>query len=157
MKLNIKTSIQYEDQLPGAEFPRNMALMHVRNVGIRLGRSLASCIANRGGAVTGVKRYAPAGSSPDQAFLATATELAGPSGRVGMVMKSTPFFSKDIHAVESRAAILKRLAPTALINLSDLSADSGAAASALDCVAESAARPSSGGGMPPRAYCGGDS
>ena len=36
MKLNIKTSIQYEDQLPGAEFPRNMALMHVRNVGIRL-------------------------------------------------------------------------------------------------------------------------
>ena len=25
MKLNIKTSIQYEDQLPGAEFPRNMA------------------------------------------------------------------------------------------------------------------------------------
>ena len=61
MKLNIKTSIQYEDQLPGAEFPRNMALMHVRNVGIRLGRSLASCIANRGGAVTGVKRYAPAG------------------------------------------------------------------------------------------------
>ena len=61
MKLNIKTSIQYEDQLPGAEFPRNMALMHVRNVGIRLGRSLASCIANRGGAMTGVKRYAPAG------------------------------------------------------------------------------------------------
>ena len=92
--------------------------------------------------------------SPDQAFLATATELAGPSGRVGMVMKSTSFFSKDIHAVESRAAILKRLAPTALINLSYLSADSGAAASALDCVAESAARPSSGGGMPPRAYCG---
>ena len=69
MKLNIKTSIQYEDQLPGAEFSRNMALMHVRNVGTRLGRnvgnrlgrSLASCIANRGGAMTGVKRYAPAG------------------------------------------------------------------------------------------------
>ena len=32
MKLNIKTNIQYEDQLPGAEFPRNMALMHVRRL-----------------------------------------------------------------------------------------------------------------------------
>ena len=58
--------------------------------------------------------------SPDQAFLAKATELAGPSGRVGMVMKATPFFSKDIHAVQSRAAILERLAPTAMINLSYL-------------------------------------
>ena len=58
--------------------------------------------------------------SPDQAFLTIATDLAGQSGRVGMVMKATPFFSKDAHAVESRAAILKRLAPTALINLSYL-------------------------------------
>ena len=58
--------------------------------------------------------------SPDQAFLATAADLAGQGGRVGMVMKATPFFSKDAHALESRAAILKRLAPTALINLSYL-------------------------------------
>ena len=49
--------------------------------------------------MTGVKRYAPAGvpirlfSQPQLIY-----ELAGPSGRVGMVMKSTPFFSKDIIA-----------------------------------------------------------
>ena len=58
--------------------------------------------------------------SPDQAFLSIAADLAGKSGRVGMVMKATPFFSKDTHAVESRAAILERLDPTALINLSYL-------------------------------------
>lgn len=37
-----------------------------------------------------------------------------------MIMKATPFFSKDVHAVESKKALLKRLAPTALINLSYL-------------------------------------
>jgi hypothetical protein len=58
--------------------------------------------------------------SPDQAFLSVAVDLAGTDGRVGMVMKATPFFSKDTHAVEARSAILKRLAPAALINLSFL-------------------------------------
>ncbi len=58
--------------------------------------------------------------SPDQAFLAVASRLAGDDGRIGMVMKATPFFSKDTHAVEARSALLKRLAPAALINLSFL-------------------------------------
>ena len=58
--------------------------------------------------------------SPDQAFLAVGARLAGASGRVGMVMKATPFFSKDTHAVEARTFLLNRLAPAALINLSYL-------------------------------------
>ena len=58
--------------------------------------------------------------SPDQAFLGLAAGLAGESGRVGMVMKATPFFSRDSHAVEARAALLERLAPVALLNLSYL-------------------------------------
>lgn len=58
--------------------------------------------------------------SPDQAFLALAAKLAGDTGRIGMIMKATPFFSKDVHAVEARKALLKRLAPAALINLSFL-------------------------------------
>jgi hypothetical protein len=58
--------------------------------------------------------------SPDQEFLSVATDLAGETGRIGMVMKSTPFFSKDVHAVQARSALLKRAAPVALINLSFL-------------------------------------
>ncbi|CCE98542.1 hypothetical protein SFHH103_04051 (plasmid) [Sinorhizobium fredii HH103] len=58
--------------------------------------------------------------SPDQAFLALAARLAGDSGRIGMIMKATPFFSKDVHAVDARRALLKKLAPAALINLSYL-------------------------------------
>lgn len=58
--------------------------------------------------------------SPDQAFLSLAAKLAGDTGRIGMIMKATPFFSKDVHAVEARRALLKRLAPAALINLSYL-------------------------------------
>lgn len=58
--------------------------------------------------------------SPDQAFLGFAARLAGETGRIGMIMKATPFFSKDVHAVEARSAVLKRLAPAALINLSYL-------------------------------------
>lgn len=58
--------------------------------------------------------------SPDQAFLAIAARLSGESGRIGMIMKATPFFSKDVHAVEARSALLKSLAPAALINLSYL-------------------------------------
>ncbi|TCR80893.1 N-6 DNA methylase [Rhizobium sp. BK376] len=58
--------------------------------------------------------------SPDQAFLALGADLAGDAGRIGMVMKATPFFSKDIHAVAARNHLLERLAPAALINLSFL-------------------------------------
>lgn len=56
--------------------------------------------------------------SPDQLFLVVAARLAGDTGRIGMVMKATPFFSKDVHAVKARSALLSRLAPAALINLS---------------------------------------
>lgn len=58
--------------------------------------------------------------SPDQAFLSLAADLAGKRGRIGMIMKATPFFSKDKHAVAARAALLDRLTPAALINLSYL-------------------------------------
>ncbi|MEQ8440540.1 MAG: N-6 DNA methylase [Alphaproteobacteria bacterium] len=58
--------------------------------------------------------------SPDQAFLSVAAVLAGERGRIGMVMKATPFFSKDVHAVAARSALLERLAPVALVNLSFL-------------------------------------
>jgi hypothetical protein len=58
--------------------------------------------------------------SPDWAFLNLAARLAGENGRVGMVMKATPFFSKDVHAVAARSRLLQHLAPAALINLSYL-------------------------------------
>ena len=58
--------------------------------------------------------------SPDHRFLRVASNLAGDRGRIGMVMKSTPFFSIDQQAVDSRRTLLKRLKPTALINLSQL-------------------------------------
>lgn len=58
--------------------------------------------------------------SPDQAFLTLGASLAGDRGRVGMVMKATPFFSKDSHAVAARNHLLESLAPVALINLSYL-------------------------------------
>ena len=66
----------------------------------------------------GVAETARPRRSPDQAFLHLAAQLAGETGRIGMVMKATPFFSKDVHAVEARRALLKRLAPAALVNLS---------------------------------------
>jgi hypothetical protein len=37
-----------------------------------------------------------------------------------MIMKATPFFSRDQHAVDARQALLRRLAPAALVNLSAL-------------------------------------
>lgn len=58
--------------------------------------------------------------SPDQEFLWVASRLAGDSGRVGMVMKASPFFSKDEHAIQSREALLRALQPAALVNLSAL-------------------------------------
>lgn len=58
--------------------------------------------------------------SPDWAFLNLAARLAGQYGRVGMVMKATPFFSKDKQAIAARSDLLQRMTPTALINLSFL-------------------------------------
>ena len=58
--------------------------------------------------------------SPDHAFLAVASKLAGREGRIGMVMKATPFFSKDSQAINSRSLLFRTLAPIALVNLSFL-------------------------------------
>jgi len=58
--------------------------------------------------------------SPDQEFLWVASRLAGESGRIGMIMKASPFFSKDSHAIQSREALLSALHPAALVNLSAL-------------------------------------
>jgi len=58
--------------------------------------------------------------SPDQSFLLTAGRLAGADGRIGMVMKATPFFSRDRFALEARTAIFEAFQPAAIINLSQL-------------------------------------
>ncbi|NGM80161.1 HsdM family class I SAM-dependent methyltransferase [Burkholderia multivorans] len=58
--------------------------------------------------------------SPDQEFLWIAAHLAGDRGRIGMVMKASPFFSKDDQAIQARAALLRTLHPAALVNLSAL-------------------------------------
>jgi hypothetical protein len=58
--------------------------------------------------------------SPDQEFLRVATQLAGDKGRIGMILKASPFFSKDKHAIDAREALMKRLTPIALVNLSSL-------------------------------------
>ena len=58
--------------------------------------------------------------SPDQEFLWVASRLAGEAGRIGMIMKASPFFSKDAHAIQSREALLSTLHPVALVNLSAL-------------------------------------
>ena len=62
----------------------------------------------------------PAGPrrSPDHRFLQLAREISGPSGRIGMIMKATPFFSADQEAVDARNEIFEELKPCALINLS---------------------------------------
>jgi len=58
--------------------------------------------------------------SPDQEFLWVASRLAGDGGRIGMIMKASPFFSKDVHAIQSREALLRTFHPVALVNLSAL-------------------------------------
>jgi hypothetical protein len=58
--------------------------------------------------------------SPDQAFLTVASQLAGATGRIGMIMKASPFFSKDEHAIRSREVFLRNLAPASVVNLSAL-------------------------------------
>jgi hypothetical protein len=68
----------------------------------------------------GDKEVARPRRSPDQAFLNVGAQLAGASGRIGMVMKATPFFSRDQHAVASRNSLLQKLKPVALVNMSAL-------------------------------------
>jgi hypothetical protein len=58
--------------------------------------------------------------SPDQEFLRVGARLAGDKGRIGMIMKASPFFSKDQHAIAAREVLLRRLAPVAIVNLSAL-------------------------------------
>jgi len=58
--------------------------------------------------------------SPDQAFLNVAAKLAGKGGRIGMIMKASPFFSNDEHAIRSRDFFLRSLAPASVVNLSAL-------------------------------------
>jgi hypothetical protein len=58
--------------------------------------------------------------SPDTEFLWCAARLAGATGRIGMVIKASPFFSADPQAIRSREALLKALQPVALVNLSAL-------------------------------------
>lgn len=58
--------------------------------------------------------------SPDQEFLWVAARLAGSTGRIGMILKATPFFSNDPLAVEARQALLHHFMPVALVNLSAL-------------------------------------
>lgn len=58
--------------------------------------------------------------SPDQEFLKVGARLAGASGRVGMILKASPMFSRDQHAIDSRHALIRELAPVALVNLSAL-------------------------------------
>jgi hypothetical protein len=58
--------------------------------------------------------------TPDQEFLWTAAKLAGASGRIGMIMKASPFFSQDEQAIKAREDLFRTLAPIALVNLSAL-------------------------------------
>lgn len=61
--------------------------------------------------------------SPDHEFLAVAAKLAGKAGRIGMVMKASPFYSRESQAIESREDFFKTLAPVALVNISALRKD----------------------------------
>lgn len=57
---------------------------------------------------------------PDWKFLDRACLMTTPRGRIGMVMKATPFFAVDKPAVEARNTVFEQLQPCALINLSQL-------------------------------------
>ena len=56
----------------------------------------------------------------DWKFLHRATQMTRSDGRIGMVMKATPFFSVDKQAIAAREQIVERLQSLALINLSQL-------------------------------------
>ena len=62
----------------------------------------------------------PLHRSPDWKFLDRARLMTTARGRIGMVMKATPFFAADKLAVEVRNAVFEQLQPCALINLSQL-------------------------------------
>lgn len=57
---------------------------------------------------------------PDLKFLQLANELTAGGGRVGMIVKSTPFFSLSSKTVEARNMLVDSHKPCALINLSHL-------------------------------------
>lgn len=59
-------------------------------------------------------------SYPDLKFLQLANELTAGVGRVGMIVKSTPFFSLSSKTVEARNKLIDSHKPCALINLSHL-------------------------------------
>lgn len=56
--------------------------------------------------------------SPDYAFLRLAQEISSAAGRIGMIMKATPFFSIDTMAINARNEIFEQLKPCAIVNLS---------------------------------------
>ena len=56
----------------------------------------------------------------DWKFLHRAAHMTKSDGRIGMVMKATPFFSMDEQAVAAREQIVEQLQSLALINLSQL-------------------------------------
>lgn len=58
--------------------------------------------------------------SPDWHFLDRARRMSTTEGRIGLVMKATPFFSMDKKAVVARQNIIENLAPCAFVNLSQL-------------------------------------
>ena len=58
--------------------------------------------------------------SPDWRFLHRACGMTKNKGRIGLVMKATPFFSLDKQAITARQYVIENLAPCALINLSQL-------------------------------------
>lgn len=56
--------------------------------------------------------------SPDQAFLRLAQRISNSSGRIGMIVNATPFFSADEMEIDARNEILEQLKPCAMVNLS---------------------------------------
>ena len=57
---------------------------------------------------------------PDHRFLMLADELTGSTGRIGMVIHATPFFSLSPTVIKSRYKIIEEQAPCAILNLSHL-------------------------------------
>ena len=56
--------------------------------------------------------------SPDHAFLRLAQKISSASGRIGMIIKATPFFSIDTMSINARNEIFEKLKPCAIVNLS---------------------------------------
>ena len=69
-------------------------------------------------AVSSVTDMASPRRSPDQAFLRLAQVISNSAGRIGMIMKATPFFSVDQMAIDARNEIFEQLKPCAIVNLS---------------------------------------